>query len=373
MKAGAMGGTVGPGGRGGGSSFRQQAVFWLIALVVFVALLWLLSDVLLPFVAGLALAYLLDPLVTRIQRLGVNRQLAAVTLVVVVIAGLVAFAMVLVPILADQVAGLVEKWPGYVARLQALLTESQRAWLTKIVGEKLPEAGKSAGEIASHAASIAGVFLTSLWSGSKAVLSLVSLLVITPVVTFYLLFDWDKMVAAVDSWIPLQHRETVHELVHDIDRAIAGFVRGQALVCIVLGLFYAIALALIGLNFGLLIGVIAAVLSFIPYVGTLVGLLLAGGVAIAQFWPDWHFIALTLAIFAFGQFIEGNFLQPYFVGKTIGLPPVWLMFALLAFGYLFGFVGLLIAVPVAAAIGVLTRFALKQYLASPFYTGGKTG
>jgi predicted PurR-regulated permease PerM len=156
-----------------------------------------------------------------------------------------------------------------------------------------------------------------------------------------------------------------------MDSAISGFVRGQALVCLILGVFYSVALILLGVNFGLLIGITAAFLGFAPYIGTLTGFLLAVGVATAQFWPDWHMPLFAAAIFMAGQFVEGNILQPYLVGKEVGLHPVWLMFALIAFGVLFGFVGLLVAVPVAAAIGVLVRFLLRQYLASPYYTGGQ--
>jgi len=192
---------------------------------------------------------------------------------------------------------------------------------------------------------------------------------VTPVVAFYLLSDWDRMVRAVDNWIPLQHRETVHGLVREMDDAIAGFVRGQTAVCLILGSFYAVALTLTGLNFGLLIGLVSGIITFIPYVGSMTGLVLAAGVAIAQFWPEYTPILVVLGIFFVGQFLEGYVLAPKLVGESIGLHPVWLMFALFAFGYLFGFVGLLIAVPLAAVIGVLVRFALRRYLESPFYTG----
>jgi predicted PurR-regulated permease PerM len=188
-------------------------------------------------------------------------------------------------------------------------------------------------------------------------------------VAFYLLNDWDHMIAKVDSWLPRDHAPTIRALASEIDGAMAGFIRGQGTVCLLLGLFYAIALSLAGLNFGLLIGLGAGLLSFIPYIGSTVGGILAIGMALVQFWPDWLHIAVIIAIFAGGQFIEGNFLSPYLVGNRVGLHPVWLMFALFAFGYLFGFVGLLLAVPLAAATGVLVRFALKQYLNSPVYLG----
>ena len=202
-----------------------------------------------------------------------------------------------------------------------------------------------------------------------AALGIFSLLVVTPVVAFYMLIDWDRMGGSVDSGICTRHRDTVRAIARDIDKAIAGFVRGQALVCVILGTFYGVALSLLGLNFGAMIGLTSGMLSFIPYVGSLTGLILAMGVAIVQFWPDWTMIMAALGIFVFGQFVEGNILSPKLVGESVGLHPVWLMFALLAFGALFGFVGLLLAVPPAAALGVVVRFALHQYLRSPLYRG----
>jgi predicted PurR-regulated permease PerM len=196
-----------------------------------------------------------------------------------------------------------------------------------------------------------------------------SLFVITPIVAFYLLLDWDRMVERVDSWLPRDHKSDLESISSDINKAIAGFVRGQGSVCFILGSFYAVGLTLAGLNFGLLIGMFAGLVSFIPFVGSLIGLVIAVGVALVQFWPDFWWVLLIIIIFAVGQFFEGNILQPKLVGESVGLHPVWLMFSLSAFGVLMGFTGLLIAVPVAAAIGVLVRFALAKYLQSDFYLG----
>jgi predicted PurR-regulated permease PerM len=197
----------------------------------------------------------------------------------------------------------------------------------------------------------------------------VSLVVVTPIVAFYLLEDWDHIIAKIDSWVPRDHVETVRSLGRDINTAMAGFIRGQGTVCLVLGTFYAVLLSFSGLKFGLAIGAIAGALTFIPYAGALIGGVLAIGVALVQFWPDFWSIGIVVGIFALGQFLEGNFLSPKLVGKSVGLHPVWLMFALFAFGYAFGFVGLLLAVPMAAAAGVLMRFALRQYLGSALYLG----
>ncbi len=211
--------------------------------------------------------------------------------------------------------------------------------------------------------------MASVFAGGRAILDIIGLLVVTPVVAFYLLYDWDRMIAGIDNWMPRQHVETVRQIARDIDAAMAGFIRGQGSVCLLLGLFYAISLSLAGLNFGFLIGSVAGLISFIPYVGSIVGFVLAVGVALVQFWPEWIWIVVVAGIFAVGQFFEGNILQPRLVGSSVGVHPVWLMFALFAFGSLFGFVGMLVAVPVTAAIGVLVRFGIGKYMQSRIYAG----
>jgi predicted PurR-regulated permease PerM len=352
-------------------TIERQIAFWIAALVVLIAALWLLSPVMLPFVAGIVLAYLLNPMAQRLERIGIHRAIAGLIIIVLVLAALIVLVLLLAPVLANQFSAFVERWPGYVTRLQALVADSGHQWLATILGERLPDAGKSISELMTQGAGWLATFLRSLWSGGQALVSILSLLVVTPVVAFYVLCDWDRMVAAIDGWVPRAQQETVRTLAREIDGAIAGFIRGQTSICLILGAFYAVALALTGLNFGFLIGFIAGLLSFVPYVGSLTGFVVGGGVAIAQFWPNWVPIVAVLAIFLVGQLLEGYVLAPKLVGERVGLHPVWLMFALFAFGYLFGFLGLLVAVPVAAAIGVLIRFALKQYLASPLYNGAE--
>jgi predicted PurR-regulated permease PerM len=354
-------------------TLQRKIGFWLAALAVFVLLVYALRDVLMPFAAGLVLAYLLDPLADRLERLGLGRLGATLLILVLFVAFFVAILFVVVPLLATQVIAFLERAPGYATRLQTLLTEQGGPLLERIGGDKvLADVQKSLGDVVGKGASWLLAFLGSLWSGGQALLGIVSLLVVTPVVAFYLLLDWDKMVRTVDGWVPVDQRDTVRGLAADMDAAISGFLRGQTLVCVILGCMYAAGLFAVGLNFGILIGLSAGLISFIPYVGSLLGLLVAVAVAIAQFWPDWTSIGLVLAVFVVGQFIEGNILAPKLVGETVGLHPVWLMFALLAGGSLFGFLGLLLAVPVAAAIGVLTRFGLRQYLASPLHLGTST-
>jgi predicted PurR-regulated permease PerM len=357
---------------GGGGAFQRQVIFWLAALAIFILALWLLSDILLPFIAGLAIAYLLAPLTDRIERIGVNRLVAALMIITLVVLALVYLILLVAPILGSQLSSFIESVPGYVTKLQSLLSDPSRPWLQKLLGAGF-NADKGLSDLVTQGVGWLTTFLKSLWSGGRALVSVFSLIVVTPVVAFYLICDWHRMIRTVDGWIPLHQRETVRELAREIDAAIAGFVRGQTAVCLILGSFYAVALTLSGLNFGLLIGLISGVISFIPYVGSMTGLILSLGVAVAQFWPQYTPILIVLGVFLLGQFLEGNVLSPKLVGKSVGLHPVWLMFALLAFGYLFGFVGLLVAVPLAATIGVLARFALKRYLESSLYTGEKPG
>jgi predicted PurR-regulated permease PerM len=347
----------------------RQVWFWLATVVAIVLALWLLHGILLPFVAGMALAYLLDPFANRLERLGLNRAIAALLIVAMFILALLILAILFVPLVVAQLGALIDKLPGYVTRLQTLLTDPNRPWLGKILGEGVTDATKSTGDLVRQGMGWLASFLRSLWSGGQALISFFSLAVVTPVVAFYLICDWHRMVATLDLWVPRPQVDTVRTLAREIDAAIAGFVRGQTALSMILASYYAIALTIAGLNFGLLIGLIAGLLSFIPYVGSLTGLLLGTSVAVVQFVPDYMSIVTVVAIFLVGQFLEAYVLAPKLVGEKVGLHPVWLMFALFAFGYLFGFVGLLVAVPLAAAVAVLTRFALHQYLASSVYAG----
>lgn len=350
-------------------TLTRQFGFWLGAFVVFVFLLWLLSDVLLPVVAGLVLAYFLDPVADRLERFGMPRWAAASVIMLAFVLVLTLAALLLLPILTSQIVAFQANLPGYAASLQKILADLNDTMLGGLVGDHLPQIQKALGESIGQGASLFAALLSSLWTGGKAVVGVASLMLITPVVAFYMLLDWDKLVARIDGWLPRDHVDSIREIARDIDRAMAGFIRGQATVCLLLGLMYGIGLSVVGLSFGFFIGMMAGLISFIPFVGSIVGFAVGIVVALVQSWPGWQLPLLVTGIFALGQFVEGNFLSPRLVGNSVGLHPVWLIFALLAAGALFGFLGLLVAVPVAAAIGVLARFALRQYLASPFYTG----
>ncbi len=351
------------------ATFRRQIIFWLITAAFFILFLYVFSAILLPFVAGMILAYFLDPVADRLEALGLLRIAATVTILIGFLLVFVLSLMIVMPILATQLADFIARMPGYITRLQGLIGDFDPQWLKEAIGVDSVGLREGLNTLLQQGAGFLTTLFQSVWNSGKALVDIAGLFVVTPVVAFYMLLDWDRMIAKIDSWIPRDHLTTVRMLAADVNKSTAAFVRGQGTVCIMLGLFYAIGLTLIGLNFGLLIGLFAGLISFIPYVGSLVGLVLALGVALVQFWPDWLWIGATAAIFFAGQFVEGNILQPKLVGSSVGLHPVWLMFALFAFGALFGFVGLLIAVPASAAVGVLVRFAIDRYLASPLYTG----
>jgi predicted PurR-regulated permease PerM len=348
--------------------YGRHLAFWLATFLVLAAVLWLLHDILLPFVAGIALAYALAPLADRMERLGVNRTIAALLIVGVFVLLLIALTLLLVPLLVQQGAALISNIPGYFKRIKELVVDQNFPWLNWLGGG---DTTKTVSDLVSQVATWLLSFSYSLWTGGKALVSFASVLIVMPVVTFYLIRDWHRMIGMVDSWVPLRQRETVRRLAHEIDAAIGGFLRGQLGVCLVLGCYYAIGLTLTGLDFALLIGLVAGVITFVPYIGSMTGLMIAASVAIAQFWPDWKRIAVVVGVFLIGQFVEGNIVTPKFVGERVGLHPVWLIFAMFAFGYLFGFVGLLVAVPLAAAIAVLLRFGMRRYFASSLYTGEK--
>jgi predicted PurR-regulated permease PerM len=353
-------------------SLTRPLAFWITMLAAVVAVVALLREILLPFLAGMVLAYLLDPLATRLERLGMNRLIATLIIIALFIVGAATLIILSAPIIVGEMANFFENFPRYVGKLQSFATDPSRPWLSKILGEGLGQAEKSIGELTTLAAGWLATFLRSLWSGGQALIAIFSLSVVTPIVACYLVYDWPKMIAVVDNWVPPARRDTVRALAREIDDTIGGFVRGQSAICLILALFYALALTLIGLQHGVLIGLAAGFISFVPYLGALTGMVVSTCVAIAQFWPNWTLIWMVPALFLVGQSIADYLLAPYLVSRRVNLNPVWLLFALFAFGYLFGFVGLLIAVPLAAAIGVLIRFAFAQYYASPLYAAEPT-
>lgn len=341
-----------------------QLRYWGITAAVFLVALWALGDVLMPFVIGGAVAYFLDPVADRLEDWGMSRGAATGTIAIGAVAAFVVMALSVLPALINQAVDLANLVPQLFSDLQDFLIEK----FPQILNEdsQLRQTLEKVGEAAqSRALELVDTALSSAMS----VINIIVLMVIAPVVAVYLLLDWDRMIARIDDLLPRDHAPQIRELALQIDKTMAGFVRGMVTVCGILGTYYAVALMLVGLEFGLVVGFIAGALTFIPYLGALIGGALAVGLALFQFWGDWLMIVLVAAIFQAGQIVEGNILTPKLVGNSVGLHPVWLLLALSVFGAIFGFIGLLVAVPVAAAIGVLARFGTEQYLQSKLYQG----
>jgi len=326
--------------------------------------LWSLGNVLLPFILGGAIAYFIDPVADRLEKLGLSRTAATALITVVSVLVFVIMALLVIPALIAQAIDLFETMPqlfrdlrSFVdTRFPSLLDENSTLNQTlAALGDTLKSRG--------------GELLDSAVTSALSLLNVVILLVIVPVVSVYLLLDWDRMIERIDSLLPRDHAPVVRQLAGEIDATLSSFIRGMGTVCLILGTYYAVALMVVGLQFGLVVGFIAGLVTFIPYLGALIGGALAIGLALFQFWGDWGSIGLVALVFVIGQVIEGNFLTPKLVGSSVGLHPVWLLLALSVFGAMFGFVGMLVAVPVAAALGVLTRFAVDQYLGSGLYLG----
>jgi len=355
---------------------NRQLKFWMIAGVVVLGLLVVLRSMLLPFVAGLTVAYFLDPAVDKLEARGVPRTAATALVTFVFFATLIFAVIMLYPVLQSQVLGFAANVPLYVERIRDVIWPAIQEGLAtlSVAGIHIPEENELREAFVSYSGEVmtwAGGILSGFWSGGLALFNVLSLLFITPIVAFYILRDWDNLVDIIDGLLPRHNAEVIREQLTLVDQAIAGFIRGQATVAVTLGIIYAIGWSISGLEFGLVLGLGTGVMAFIPYVGAAIGFCVALLVALGQFGNDLAPLALIVGTFAAGQTLDASFLTPKLVGGRVGLHPVWVVFALLAGGTLFGFVGVLIAVPTAAAIGVVTRFGVSRYRLSPYFiTGG---
>ena len=344
-----------------------QLRYWAVAALGFAAVLWVLGDVLLPFVTGAAIAYFLNPPVNRLIAVGVPRVLAVTVLMLATLGLIVLAGLLIIPAVIAQGVQFSEAAPELLTRLQEFLSARfpNFSGLEEALQNSLVTMGETIRERGAELAQ-------RVWRSVSGLVSAIIFLVITPVVAFYLLLDWPRVLKGADDLLPRQHAPVIRDLAGQIDRSIAGFVRGQVTVCLILAVYYATALCVVGLQFGLAIGVLAGLISFVPYIGAIIGGVLAIGVGLWQFWGEPGSIAAVVAIFVIGQILEGNILVPRIVGHSVRLHPVWLLFAISAFGMLFGFTGMLIAVPLAASVGVLVRFAVSQYRASTLYQGNQS-
>ncbi|MEZ5935534.1 MAG: AI-2E family transporter [Alphaproteobacteria bacterium] len=348
------------------SKVLRFLVIAMLPLTLMVLGLILLRDILFPFLVGMAAAYMLDPAADRLERMRFSRLAATSIIAIVVFLVLSLVVLILLPPLADQSARLAAELPSYVEGLRDRLLPALTSLIERFsLGTDL----SATGMIKEQSGKAIEVFVgsvTGLLQSGVALLNLVALMFVTPIVTFYMLRDWDRMTASIRDLVPPDHLSSFDHLSDQIDEVLAGFIRGQGLVCTFLALFYGLGLWAAGLNYGLIIGLMTGVVSFVPFIGMAIGLVIGLSVAVFQFQDIWM-IALVAGIFGLGQFIEGNLISPRLVGSRIHLHPVWVIFAVLAGTALFGILGTLLAVPFAAVMGVLIRFWIERYQQSALY------
>jgi predicted PurR-regulated permease PerM len=345
----------------------RAAIFGSVGLALLLLLGWFWT-VLTPFLVAFAIAYLINPIVSALQLRGWSRGLASFAVLGLFLAVVALALMVLIPVAIRQVPGVIEA----TARGVANALERLRPWI-ELAAERLGQEGitsvfqlPGAQDVARQAIAWVGAMTAQVLSSVLAWFNLLSLVFLTPIVAFYLTRDWPAIVATIESWVPRDVVPAVRELAAEIDLRIAGFIRGQLLVCVFLAVFYALGLAMVGLSYALLVGVFSGLMTLIPYIGVLVGMALGLLIALFQF-SDWGSIGLVAAVFLLGQFIEGNFVSPRLVGERVALHPVWIMVALVAGGAVGGIAGVLLAIPVAATAAVLLRFAMARYRESRLY------
>lgn len=343
-------------------------IFWSIITICFITTVLLLKAVLLPFVVGIVVAYILNPAVNKLGKWGINRAFASLIILGVFLAVLLSFIAIISPVLARELSAFIKDVPDYINQLIEL-AKPLTTLLEKYTGEVersdiegfLIDNSKSATALAGD---LAGRFI----AGGQVVIDIISFMTFMPIVAYFMMKEWPKVTQWVYDLIPCHAKDDIMELIKQINIKLSGFIRGQISVAIVLAITYAMALTLAGLKYGLMIGLMAGILSIIPMVGSFIGLVVSVGVAWFQL-SEWTYVLLIAAIFLGGQLIEGNFLTPKLVGQSVGLHPLWVFFALLAGGSLLGVLGMLLAVPIAAIIGVLLSFGLKKYKQSAYYQG----
>ncbi|MBH68968.1 MAG: AI-2E family transporter [Rhodospirillaceae bacterium] len=341
----------------------NRSIILLICGALVLGALYFLSAVLLPFIIGMGIAYFLDPVVDRLEKLGWKRAFASIFVLVSFLVIASSLLLLLTPIIIDQLKNLSQFLPSMLDKLKPYI-ESAAGFLNNKAEENAVELPTAA--LFKWSTQV----LTKVIDGGFALVNVLSLIFITPVVAFYLLRDWDLMISKIHGWIPLDYKDVIRVLFMEIDESLAAFVRGQGSICLILAAYYAASLTVAGLDFGLIIGLFAGIISFIPFVGAAVGGVLSIGLSLIQF-DSWFPIAIIAGIFLVGQILEGNFLTPKLIGEAVGLHPVWVIFALFSGGALFGFLGVIIALPLAAVIGVFFRFGLRSYLTGSFYGGGE--
>ena len=348
-----------------------QLRFWGFTFLLLLLFLWLFSGIFFPFLFGFALAYILNPGVIYLRRKGVNHTLSVLAVMTALGCGIFLFFLLFTPILTDQTNALLQNLPGYIDRLNTYFEKEYGSFGRDFLSYDAEELQNYILGAIRSSLSAGGAVVSGLVAGGMSLFRWVTFMIVAPVVAFYLLLDWEAMVNKLDSLLPRQHAPTLRAIASDIDKVQSAFIRGQLTVCVIQAVYYIVAFNILGLEYAFILGLTAGVLSFIPYIGASLGFILAFLVALAQFGGDVLQLTLVSSIYAVGQTLEGYIWVPKLVGESVDLHPVWVMFALMAFGSLMGLTGMLIAVPVAASVGILVRFAIRRYKESAYFAGVK--
>lgn len=348
-------------------TYRKKWI-WIGIIAIILLSFYTIRGILLPFIAGIIVAYLLNPLVEYLKYHCVPRSVSAPLLILLTFCLIISFFMITIPFLQDQLIALTRQFPDYGEKiyhaLKPLLDASGHLINIQDVDQLKDKAGTYVGDMFQWSLTT----LVKVLGNTLALANLLSLLILTPVVAFYLLRDWPAFTRGLTNLLPRDQAETIITQMHEINRTLGSYLQGQCLVCLCLAVVYSIGLNLTGLKYASTIGIATGVLAFIPYVGFLIGLVSAIGVAMAQF-GEWSSIGWVALVFSVGLAVESYVLTPKLIGDRIGLHPVWIIFSLLVGGLLFGFLGMFLAMPVAATIGVLIRFSMTKYFQSAFYHG----
>lgn len=357
-------------------NLKNSAIFWVIVLVLVIWFFYSVSSILFPFVVGLFFSYLLNPIVNRFEKKGIKRSFSAICITFVLALIIMATMVLVIPSVFNQLISLLKEIPNYIEKFRSLVIPKLEGFIGQIklftATEETDGAKEKLSQLVNNYSGdlvyFMGNIINKIIFSGTSILNFLSLLFVTPIVTFYIIKDWPKFTKNVKNLIPKRHLNTFTSLSNEVSEILSGFLRGQTNICIILMFYYSIALVLNGVQYGLLIGLLTGLFSFIPYVGFSVGFILATVISAFQF-QDMLSVFITIGIFLFAQIVESYYLTPRFVGSKVSLHPVWVIFAIFAGGILFGFTGVLIALPAAAVIGVLIRFTIKQYRNGSIYLG----
>jgi len=346
---------------------QKSFQFWLFTAVVVSAFILLFKGIMLPFVIGMVIAYLFNPFVAKLEGRKIPRWLSSIVILGIFFLAVIVGFMLATPVLIREMSSFIKMVPDLFRSLQDWIGTTF-PWIEfpQISDPKEAVDKALASDKLKDALEVGRNFLGNIVQGARGIIGFLSLLVLTPIVAFYLMVDWPRLVSSIRSLIPQESMPRAQAIFHDIDKSLSGFIRGQLSVCFLLGSFYAIALPVMGLDYGFFVGIAAGILSIIPYVGSAFGLVTSVGLALYQF-GGWVYPLIALTIFIIGPLVDGSYLTPKLVGGSVGLHPLWIIFVLMAGGALLGLLGMIIAVPVAAVIAVLLRYAIMDYKNSSYY------